>query len=88
MDALEDPRQKALLAEALLAETEPPTPETVISTVVSLQQRGIEADLRAVRAQIAEAERRGDFAELAILTQRKLELDRGLRQLRTAGNGS
>ena len=36
--------------------------------------------------QIAEAERRGDFAELALLTQQKLELDRALRQLhRPAG---
>ena len=87
MDVVEDSAQKALLAEALLAETEPPTAETVVSTVVSLQQRGIESQLREVRAQIAEAERRGDFAELAVLTQRKLELDRALRQLRSAGNG-
>jgi len=32
---------------------------------------------------IAEAERRGDFAELAALTQQKLELDRKLRQLQS-----
>ena len=38
-----------------------------------------------MRAQIQEAERRGDFAELALLTQRKLELDRALRQLRGSG---
>ena len=88
MDVVEDPAQKALLAEALLAENEPPTAETVVSTVVSLQQRGIEAQLRETRAQIAEAERRGDFAELASLTQRKLDLDRALRQLRATGNGA
>jgi DNA primase len=87
MDAVGDPGQKALLAEALLAEKEPPSPETVVSTIVSLQQRRIEAELREVRAQIAESERRGDFAELAILTQRKLQLDRALRQLRNGGNG-
>jgi DNA primase len=87
MDVVEDADQKALLAEALLAETEPPSPETVISTIVSLQQRKIEAELRDLRTQIAEAERRGDFAELALLTQRKLEIDRALRQLRSAGNG-
>ena len=40
-----------------------------------------------MRAQIAEAERRGDFAELAVLTQRKLELDRALRQMRNAARG-
>ena len=88
MDVVQDPAQRALLAEALLAENEPPSADTVVSTIVSLQQRGLEAGLRAVRAQIAEAERRGDFVELALLTQRKLELDRALRQLRSAGNGS
>lgn len=88
MEVVQDPAQRALLAEALLAENEPPSPDTVVSTIVSLQQRGIEAELRSIRAQIAEAERRGDFAELALLTQRKLELDRALRQLRSAGNGS
>jgi len=88
MDVVENPAQKALLAEALLAETEPPSAGTVVSTIVSLQQRGIETELRAVRAQIAESERRGDSAELAILTQKKLEIDRALRQLRSTGNGA
>lgn len=86
MDAVEDPAQKALLAEALLGEKEPPTAENVANAVVSLQQRKLEAGLREVRAQIAEAERRGDFAELALMTQRKLELDRALRQLRGGGS--
>jgi hypothetical protein len=35
---------------------------------------------------IAEAERRGDYAELAILTQKKLEIDRELRRMRRAGD--
>ena len=82
MDVVENPAQKALLAEALLAENESPSADTVIGAIVSLQQRKIEAELRNLRAQIQEAERRGDFAELAVLTQRKLELDRALRQLR------
>ncbi|HMG87911.1 MAG TPA: DNA primase [Terracidiphilus sp.] len=82
MDVVDDSVQKALLAEALLAENEPPSADTVIGAIVSLQQRKIEAELRDLRAQIQEAERRGDFAELAVLTQRKLELDRALRQLR------
>jgi DNA primase len=82
MDAVEDESQRALLAETLLGETEPPSEETVVGAIVSLQQRGLEAELRDVRGQIAEAERRGDFAELALLIQRKLGLDRTLRQLR------
>ena len=89
MDAVEDPLQKALLAEALLAENEPPSADAVIGAIVSLQQRKIEGELRDLRAQIQEAERRGDFAELTLLTQRKLELDRALRQLRgTAASGN
>ena len=87
MEVVEDPVQKALLAEALLAENEPPSADTVIGAIVSLQQRKIEAELRDLRAQIQEAERRGDFTELALLTQRKLELDRALRQLRGPAAG-
>ncbi len=83
MDVVEDGAQRALLAEALLGETQPPPADTVQGAIVSLQQRQHESALRDVRAQIAEAERRGDFAELALLTQRKLELDRALRQLRS-----
>lgn len=85
IDVIKDVGQRAFLAEALLAETESPAADTVIGAIVSLQQRKIEAELRDVRAQIGEAERRGDFAELAVLTQRKLELDRALRKLRDSG---
>jgi DNA primase len=83
MEAVEDPAQRALLAETLLAETEPPTRSVVEGAITSLRQRQLEGELRDLRAQIGEAERRGDFAELALLTQRKLNLDHGLRQLRT-----
>ena len=81
MDVVEDAAQRALLAEALLGETDPPSDVTVMGSIVSQQQRQIESQVRELRAQIAAAERRGDVAELALLTQRKLELDRALRQL-------
>ena len=87
MDVVEDPEQRARLAEALLAEKEPPSLDGVRGAIVSLRQRKREAELRDVRAQIAETERRGDFAELARLTQRKLELDRELRRLQNPENG-
>jgi DNA primase len=48
-----------------------------------LEERAIGARLRDLRALIAAAEQRGDFAELAMLTQQKLELDRVLRSLHT-----
>ncbi len=81
MDVVEDPAQRALLAETLLAETKPPEENEVRSSIQEIQERAIEHRLRELRAQIAEAERRGDFAELALLTQQKLEMDRALRAL-------
>jgi len=81
MDAVEDPAQQALLAEALLAETKAPEETEVQSAIQENEERAIEARQRELRALIAEAERRGDFAELALLTQQKLELDRALRKL-------
>jgi len=64
-----------------MGETGPPSAGTVRGAIVSVQKRRIEHEIRALRAQIAEAERRGDHAELAILTQQKLDLDRTLRRL-------
>ncbi len=81
MEVVEDEAQRALLAEVLLAETKPPEEAEVESAIQEIQERAIESRQRDLRAQIAEAERRGDFAELAVLTQQKLDLDRALRQL-------
>jgi DNA primase len=81
MEAVEDAGQRALLAEALLGESRPPQANEVESAVQEVQERAIEGRLRDMRAQIAEAERNGDFTGLALLTQQKLELDRALRRL-------
>jgi len=81
IEAVEEEGQRALVAEALLAETKPPTENEVQSAIQEIHERAIESRQRDLRALIAEAERRGDFAELALLTQQKLELDRALRQL-------
>ena len=77
MDVVDDPGQKALLAEALFRETR----MTVGGALQEVQERSIENRQRGLRAQIDEAARRGDDAELAALTQQKLELDRALRGL-------
>jgi DNA primase len=81
MDVVEDAVQRALLAEALLAETRPPVETEVRSAIQEIEERAIESRQRELRARIAEAEQRGDFAELALLTQQKLQLDRTLRGL-------
>ncbi len=81
MEAVQDEEQRARLAQALLGETKPPGVDEVFSALQEIQERAIAGRLRAIRAQIAEAERRADFGELAVLTQQKLELDRALRKL-------
>ena len=88
MDAVEDAAQRALLAEALLGEGRPPELDEVEGALQELEERGVEGRLRNLRAEIAEAERRGDYAELAILTQQKLEMDRALTKLRCRGGRS
>ena len=87
MDAVEDPAQRALLAETLLGETKPPAETEVQSAIQEIQERAIENRQRGLRTLIGEAERRGDFAELALLTQQKLDLDRALRQLHLHRDG-
>lgn len=81
MDLITDPDQRALVAQVLFAEGDPPSANTVRGAIESLEQTRLQAQQRELRAMIAEAERRSDFAELAILTQKKLELDRALRKL-------
>ena len=81
LEAVNDPAQMSLLAEALLGETRAPEEREVAGALQELHERAIEAHQRGLRTEIAEAERRGDFTELALLTQKKLELDRALRAL-------
>ena len=81
MEVVDDQAQRALLAEALLAEVKPPEASEVRGAIQEIHERALEHRQRQLRSLIAEAERRGDFAELALLTQQKLDLDRTLRQL-------
>jgi len=79
--AIPDQAQRALLAQALLEERESPAEIAVHDALHGLHVRSLEQRQRHLRAEIAAAEQRGDGAELAVLTQRKLELDRELRNL-------
>jgi len=87
MDVVEDEAQRALLAEVLLAETKPPEETEVLSAIQELEERSLAAQVRDLRALIAEAERRGDFIELALLTRKKLELDKALQKLHRRRDG-
>jgi len=55
MEVVEDQAQRALLAEALLAETRPPEEREVASAIQEIQERTIENRLRDVRHLLAEA---------------------------------
>jgi DNA primase len=81
--AVQDPAQRALLAHALLRESGEMALPEVEAAVESVKYRHLEALQRRVRADIAEAERRGDLAQLAVFMEEKLKVD---RQMREAGN--
>jgi DNA primase len=78
--ALPDPGQRALLAQVLLREAGEVEMEQVEAALESLKYRHLEALQRRVRADIAEAERRGDWAQLAVFMAQKLKVDRQMRE--------
>ena len=81
MEVVEDSAQRALLAEVLLHETRSPSEQEVAGALQQAEERTLEKRQRELRALISEAERRSDFAELAVLTEQKLAIDKSLRQL-------
>jgi DNA primase len=79
--AVTDPGQRALLAQALLRETGEVEIQELEAALESLKYRHLEALQRRVRADIAEAERRGDLAQLAVFMAEKLKVDREMRDV-------
>jgi DNA primase len=79
--ALPDAGQRSLLAQALLRESGEVEMEQVEAALESLKYRHLEALQRRVRADIAEAERRGDWAQLAVFMAEKLKGDRQMRDV-------
>jgi DNA primase len=79
LSAVSDPNHRALLAQALLRELGEVELREVEAALESLKYRQLEALQRRVRADIAEAERRGDLAQLAVFMAEKLKVDRQMR---------
>jgi DNA primase len=79
--AIPDSSQRSLLAQALLRETSEVELEQVEAALESLKFRHLQALQRRVRADIAEAERRGDLAQLAVFMAEKLRVDREMREV-------
>jgi DNA primase len=77
--AVSDPSHRTLLAQALLRESGEVEIREVEAALESLKYRHLEALQRRVRADIAEAERRGDLAQLAVFMAEKLKVDRQMR---------
>ncbi len=77
--AVSDPSHRALLAQILLRESSELEMPEVEAALESLKYRRLEALQRRVRADIAEAERRGDLAQLAVFMAEKLKVDREMR---------
>jgi DNA primase len=82
LEAVTDEAQRGLVAQALMHEEHPPPATEVAGAIQELEERANESRQRELRQSIAEAERRGDFAEVAALMKEKMELDRRLRELR------
>jgi DNA primase len=81
MAVVEDAAQRALLAQVLIEERESVSEEEAQSAVDTLRVQYLERRQRALRAEIAAAERRGDIAQVAQLSQEKLAIDRDLRSM-------
>jgi len=80
LDALEPGSGRAMLADILMKEHEALESHDLEAAVATLRHHHLQQKQRAVRAAIAEAERRGDQAQLLTLTSEKLALDRALRE--------
>jgi DNA primase len=85
LEALEPSPARTTLAQLLMQETEPVTSEDLEPALVTVEQHYIRQRQRAVRAAIAEAERRGELARVTELITERMELDRRLRELDHAG---
>ncbi len=81
MEAIEDPGHRNLLAQVLMEEREPVSEEEAQAAIDTLRMQYLERRQRALRAEIAAAERKGDLALVAQLTQEKLAIDRDLRSM-------
>ena len=81
MTAIEDAGQRALLAQVLLQETDAPEVSAVEDALHGLELAQLEHEQRELRTTIRAAELRGDWAEVATLTQQKVAIDRAIRQM-------
>ncbi len=81
MKAVPEGRDRQLVAQVLFAESEPATAEQVTAAMQPLRHHYYSRRQRGLRASLADAERKGDWGEVAALSAEKMHLDRQLREL-------
>jgi DNA primase len=81
VEAVPEGRDRQLIAHVLFAESEPVTAEEVEAAILPLHHHHLSRRQRELRSLSLDAERKGDWAEVAALTAEKMRLDRQLREL-------
>ena len=75
---------RKILAECLMKDDGPLTPEIVEGHIAALRRGYLERELREVNAKVSEAERKQNLTELGKLLKRKLSIEKTLRTLKHA----
>ena len=70
--------ERGALASALMDESEELSERLVEQTLRALREQKLERQMRSLKAEIAEAERKADSTQLARLMQQKVQIDRAL----------
>jgi DNA primase len=81
ISTVEDPAQRALLAQALLHESDAPETSVVEDALHGLALARLEHEQRELRSSIRAAEQRGDWAAVSTLSQQKMALDQAIRKM-------
>jgi DNA primase len=81
LDSVPEGRDRQRVAQVLFSESEPVTAEQVAAALQPLLHHHLSRRQRELRAAIGEAERKGDWGQVAALTNEKMQLDRQLRDL-------
>ncbi|HZD48912.1 MAG TPA: DNA primase, partial [Silvibacterium sp.] len=81
LEAIPEVSDRQLVAQILFAESEPVNPEEVAAAIQPLLHRRLSRRQRELRASIGDAERKGDWGQVAALTAQKVQLDRQMREI-------
>ena len=81
LEAVTEPANRTSLAQLLMRENERVSPAELESALITLERHFVEQRQRRLRAEIGEAERKGDLVRVTAMITERMELDRRLREL-------